>query len=481
MLNQKLLYKILGHLLLLEAMMMAVCLGISLLYKEDDVFAFTCSTLATIALGTTFCYKGINAENRMSRRDAYLIVSATWIAFSLVGTLPYIIGGYAGSFTDAFFECMANFTTTGVSVINSKLPHGLLFWRSLTQWIGGLGIVFFTIAILPSFVGGDVKIFAAEATGPTRSRLHPRLSTNSKWIWVVYITLTAACAACLSLAGMDVFDSINYGMATTATGGCTTHEESVAFFHSPAIEYIEIVFMFLAGLNFTMLYSVVMKLNISKLLHDTEAKFYIFITAAFTAAVALMLFMKNGYDIEHATRSALFEVVSIITSTGVYAEDVSLWPHLTWFFLGICMLTGACAGSTSGGMKCIRVVMLLQVVRNEFRRILHPKAVLPVKVNGNVVTTSVQTTLLAFITMLGLIVMLSIAVFSYLGLPLEKATLVTISTVSNCGPSLGVGLSVDWSALPFVGKWLCTALMLVGRLEIFSFLVIFTRSYWDDH
>lgn len=256
MLNLKTIAKIIGALLGLEALLMSVCLCVSLLYQDKDIIAFIWSILITIVAGGAFRLMGRHANNTISRRDAYFVVAVTWIIFSLFGTLPFLISGYITSFTNAFFETMSGFTTTGASIVDfpEHFPKGLLFWRSLTQWIGGLGIVFFTIAILPSLVGGSLKVFAAEATGPIKSKLHPRLSMGAKWIWMVYFVLTAACVVSYKVCGMNWFDAFNYAMTSTATGGFSTESGSIATFHSPAEEYVCTIFCFLSGVNFTLLH-----------------------------------------------------------------------------------------------------------------------------------------------------------------------------------------------------------------------------------
>lgn len=246
MLNSKTIFKIIGSLLFIESAMMVCCLIMSIAYHESDTIPFLYSILITFLSALFLRFLGHKADNSMTKRDAYLVVSLSWIIFSFFGTFPLTIGEYVPSFTDAYFETMSGFTTTGATIINNVdiLPHGILFWRSMTHWIGGLGIVFFTTAILPSFVGGSVKIFAAESTGPIHSRLHPRLSTSAKWIWTVYLVITIACSISFMVCGMGWFDSINYAMGTTATGGFSTHNSSIAFFHSSAIEYVGAFFVF---------------------------------------------------------------------------------------------------------------------------------------------------------------------------------------------------------------------------------------------
>ena len=485
MINQKLICKILGQLLFIEAVLMLLSLLVALYYRQDDGFAFLVSVIATIGGGLALKWRGRNADNSMSRRDAYLVVTLSWIIFSLFGTMPFLISGYLTNFTDAYFETMSGFTTTGATIIDDveALPHGLLFWRSLTQWIGGLGIVFFTIALLPSLVGGSTKVFAAEATGPIKTKLHPRLSTSAKWIWSIYIVLTLACIVCYYIGGMNGFDSVNYAMSTTATGGFATHNTSTEFFHSPTLEYICTLFCFLSGINFTLLYAAVIKLKIKNLFKNSEFRFYLFLIISFTTFIMFELLVMRHYQLEHAFRSALFQVVSFITTTGLFNEDAAPWPHVTWVVLAMCMFFGSCSGSTSGGIKCIRGVMLLRVVKNEFRQILHPNAVLPLKIDGVNVPNQKRVTLLAFLVTYLIICLLISFTMIAMGIDNTNAITITLSCVGNVGPTLGteIGPTMSWSQLPDVAKWFCSLMMLIGRLEIFTVLVIFTPAFWKEN
>ena len=485
MINTKLIYKIIGSLLFIEATMMFYCLAVALYYKEDDLVAFGVSILLIAMSGVAMKYIGHDAENSMGRRDAYLLVTLTWIIFSFFGALPFYISGYVPSFTNAYFETMSGFTTTGASVIDDveALPHGLLFWRSMTQWIGGLGIAFFTIAILPSLVGGSVKVFSAEATGPIRTKMHPRLSSNAKYIWMVYLLLTAGCAVCFYLGGMSIFDCINYAMGITATGGFTPHNDSSGYFNSAAIDYTSIVFMFLSGVNFTLLYISVFKGRIKTIVKDSEFRLYISLVSLATVAILVLLMRNNGYDFAYALRCALFQVVSFITTTGVFNDDAGKWPHITWVILSVCMFFGPCAGSTSGGFKCVRGVMVLKIVRNELKHILHPKAVLPVKVNDNNVAYPQQVRLMAFFALYMMLCLFAYFCLICMGVDSTNSITVAISCASNVGPTLGleIGPTMSWNVLPDVGKWICSVLMLMGRLEIFSVIVLFTPAFWKDN
>ena len=350
------------------------------------------------------------------------------------------------------------------------------------QWIGGLGIVLFTIAVLPSMVGGSTKVFAAEVTGPFKSKMHPRLTTSAKWLWSIYLALTCACFLAYWLAGMGWFDGLNYAMTTTATGGFAPHNDSAKYFISPAIEYISLGFQFLAGMNFILLYAMVFKGQVLNLFRNSEFRVYLSIVLASTAFIMYMLITHNGYGLEKAFRCALFQVVSFITTTGLFNDDAGQWPHITWIVLGICMFTGACAGSTSGGFKCIRGVMIIKVLRNEFRRILHPNAVLPVKINGQNVPQDKIMGLVAFFAVYIIMAIITATIMIAVGIDHTNAITIAFSCLSNVGPTLGteIGPVMSWSSLPDNIKWICSLLMLMGRLEIMSVLVLFTRSYWKE-
>lgn len=485
MLNLKIISKVLGSLLFIEATFMLFCFIIALCYEENDRMAFLISMLITIFVGLVFRLFGRNAENSLNRRDAYLVVTLSWTLFSLFGTLPFMISGRIPSFTDAYFETMSGFTTTGATIFNNVeiLPHGILFWRSLTQWIGGLGIVFFTIALLPSLVGGSVRVFSAEATGPIKSKLHPRLSTSSKWIWIVYLVITIACMLSYVVFGMGWFDAVNHAMSSAATGGFSTYNESLEFFDSPAIEYTCTFFCFISGVNFTLLYFSVAKMKLLSIFKNSEFKLYLFIISGCTLFIMSELILRNDYELEHAFRSAIFQVVSFITTTGMFNDDAGTWPHMTWVVLAFCMFIGACSGSTSGGLKCIRGVMLLKVIRNEFKQILHPNAVLPVKIDGVNVSQSKRVTLLAHLTVYLILCLVCAFIMIVEGVDNTNAITIALSSLGNVGPTLGIeiGPTMSWSMLPDFAKWMCSLLMLIGRLEIFSVLVIFSPAFWKSN
>ena len=471
MVNLKLISKVIGSLLLLEAGFMLLSLGVALIYGTSDLIPFIISMAITLAAGVGLLRMGYDAPTMMTRRDSYAVVTLTWLSFSIFGALPYMFSGIILNPTDAFFETMSGFTTTGASVLNDveqqlNSHHAMLFWRSLSQWIGGLGM----------------RVFSAEATGPIRSKMHPRLSTNAKWIWSVYLALTVGCILCYFVAGMDWFSAINYGMTTTATGGFSIHNDSLAHFHSPAIEYIGLAFQFVAGINFTMLYLLIIKRQFKTFLKNSELRFYITLVVACTAVIALLLMTENGYALEHAFRSACFQVVSFMTTTGIFCDHVGTWPHITWMILAVLMFIGACAGSTSGGFKSIRAYMIFKVMRNEFVRLLHPRAVLPVKVDGHAMPSSVVQNLLAFFSIYIIVCMATTGLMMAIDIDVTNSAVISLSCVNNVGLPLNeLGPDMTWADMHWATKWLCSGLMLMGRLEILNVLILLTPSYWKDN
>ena len=474
-------YRILGCLLFIEATFMVLCTLMSVYYQEDDLSAFIFSTLITTGAGIPFVYAGKGAERKLSRRDGYIIVTFAWIIISIFGTLPYYISGYIPNITNAFFETMSGFTTTGASILNDieSLPHALLFWRSLTQWIGGMGIVIFTIAVLPIFGVGGVQLFAAEATGTKLDKVSPRISVTAKWIWTIYLGLTIAATVALSLGGMSVFESVCHAMSTTATGGFSTRQGSIAAFNSSYIEYVILIFMFLSGINFSLLYLFFLKGKVRKLFQDTELKWYISTVLFFTVLITIGLLISSSISIEEAFRKASFLVVSLQTTCGFITADYMQWAPPLWMLTTIITYCGACAGSTSGGIKCIRSVIMARIAKNEFKHIIHPNAVLPVRVNRTVVSSTTKSTVLSFMVVFLLLVFAGWFTMMVIGLDFDDAYSVVISSLANVGPGIGMcGPAFSWDALPDAAKWLSTLFMLIGRLELFTVLLLLTPGFW---
>lgn len=483
MLHKRMIYRVLGYLLLIETVLLLICAGVSFAYREDDLLAFIVSAAATTGVGFFLVYLGKGAERQLTRRDGYLIVSLTWLIFSLFGMLPFLISGYIPSVTNAFFEAMSGVSSTGATILDDveALPHGLLFWRSLTQWIGGLGIILFTIAVLPIFGVSGVQIFAAEASGPTHDKIHPRIGITARWIWLTYTVLTAIATVLLAVGGMGWFDSICHAFAATGTGGFSTKTASIAYYHSAYIEYVLSAFMFISGINFTLILLFAMG-KFKKTLFDAELKFYCACVATSTLFITAVLCLQTNTDLESAFRTSLFQVISIQTSTGFATSDYMTWPAVAWGIMPILMVIGACAGSTSGGMKCIRMVILSRITKNEFKRLLHPNAVLPVRVNKQVIPSTLQSTVLAFCFLFVIITLVSILILLAMDIPFMEAVGVIVSSIGNTGPGLGsFGPAYSFNALPDLAKWISSLLMLLGRLELFTVLLLFTPEFWKKN
>lgn len=465
---------------MIETAMILLCTGVSLFYGENDLPAFLYTACITTGTGMILALFGRNAERQLTRREGYLIVSLAWIIFSAFGMLPFYLSGYIPSITNAFFETMSGVSSTGSTILEKveDLPHGLLFWRSMTQWIGGLGIILFTIAVLPIFGINGVQVFAAEASGPTHDKVHPRIGITARWIWSIYTGLTLIATLLLAIGGMSWFDSVCHAFAATGTGGFSTRTASIAYYCSPYIEYVLSLFMFISGINFTLILLFVTG-HFKKTFHDAELKFYFWCIVGFTLSIFAILYLKTTLDAETAFRTSLFQVISIQTSTGFATNDYMTWPTMAWGMMPILMLIGACAGSTSGGMKCIRIVILVRVMKNEFKRLLHPNAVLPIRINKQVIAPTLQSTVLAFTFLILLICFACILILTGLEIPLTESIGVVISSIGNTGPGLGAfGPAFSWNALPDAAKWVCSLLMLLGRLELFTVLLLFTPDFW---
>jgi len=483
LLNRKLIYRIMGFLLLVETAMLLGSAGVSFFYGEEDLQSFLFTSLFTVGFGVPLMVAGGKAEKQLSRRDGYVIVSLAWLLVSFFGMIPYYHSGYIPDITNAFFESMSGFTSTGSSILDDieALPHGLLFWRCLTQWIGGLGIIFFTIAILPIFGIGGVQLFAAEASGPTHDKVHPRIGVTAKWIWSIYLGLTITLAVLLFTGGMGTFDSVCHAFSTAGTGGFSTKQNSIAFYNSSYIEYVTAIFMIISGFNFNMLLLFVNG-KFRKFFQNAELKFYLSCITVFTLFIFFFLYWNSPFAPEEAFRNAFFQVASLQTSTGFYTSDYMTWMPMLWGALVLVMLIGGCAGSTTGGIKCIRMVILSKLCRNEFRHLLHPNAVLPVRINKQIIPPGVQSTVFTFAFIYIVLIILSTLIMLGFGVGFLESIGTVISSIGNMGPGLGLtGPAYSWNALPDAAKWLLSFLMLIGRLEIFTILLLFTPDFWKKN
>ena len=470
---------LIGLLLAFESMLLLACCCVSIIYGERDLMSFIVSFAVCLSVSAILLVYGRRRKCAMSRNEGYIVVALSWVFFSVFGMVPYLWGGFIPNITDAFFETMSGFTTTGATILDNieSMPHGILFWRSLTQWIGGLGIVCFTIVLLPGFGASSQMLYLSEATGVTHNKLYPKTRVMARYIFMVYILLTAVESALLMAGGMGLFDALCHSMTTTATGGFSTKQERIAYWHCPYMEYVGSIFMLLSAINFS-LYIVAFKSKWKKLREFVELKWFACSVGLLTLIISAVLFLNNGYSAEEAFRKSLFQVATCHTSCGFATDDYNLWPPFTWMLLIFAMLSGGCTGSTSGGVKNLRLIIIANCIRNQFRQILHPRAVLPVKVGG-LFDNKLLTTVLVFFAAYLSVAFIGWTLLMAFGVGFTEAMSTVISSMGNVGPGLGsFGPAFSWAALPDAAKWILSSLMLIGRLEIFGFLLIFYRSTW---
>ena len=470
---------LIGLLLAFESILLLACCCVSMIYGERDLMSFIVSFAVCLSVSAILLVYGRRRKCAMSRNEGYIVVALSWVFFSVFGMVPYLWGGFIPNITDAFFETMSGFTTTGATILDNieSMPHGILFWRSLTQWIGGLGIVCFTIVLLPGFGASSQMLYLSEAMGVTHNKLYPKTRVMARYIFMVYILLTAIESALLMAGGMGLFDALCHSMTTTATGGFSTKQESIAYWHSPYMEYVVSIFMLLSAINFS-LYIVAFKSKWKKLREFVELKWFACSVGLLTLIISAVLFLNNGYSAEEAFRKSLFQVATCHTSCGFATDDYNLWPPFTWMLLIFAMLSGGCTGSTSGGVKNMRLIIIANCIRNQFRQILHPRAVLPVKVGG-LFDNKLLTTVLVFFAAYLSVAFIGWTLLMAFGVGFTEAMSTVISSMGNVGPGLGsFGPAFSWAALPDAAKWILSSLMLIGRLEIFGFLLIFYRSTW---
>ena len=468
-----------GLLLAFESMLLLACCCVSMLYGESDLMSFIASCGICLSASIMLLVYGRKKASVPSRYETYIVVALSWVFYTVFGMIPYLLGGFIPNITDAFFETMSGFTTTGATILDNieSMPHGILFWRSLTQWIGGLGIVCFTIVLLPGFGVSSQMLYLSEATGVTHSKICPKTRVMARYIIMVYAMLTAIESALLKAGGMSLFDAVCHSMTTTATGGFSTKQESIAYWHSPYIEYVVSLFMLLSAINFS-LYIVAFKNQWKQFHKNAELKWFASSVGFLTIIITAALVMNNGYDVEEAFRKSLFQVVTCHTSCGFATDDYNLWPPFTWMLLIFAMLSGGCTGSTSGGVKNLRLIIIANCIRNQFRQILHPRAVLSVKV-GTLFDNKLVTMVLVFFATYMSVAFIGWTLLMAFGVGVTEAMSTVISAMGNVGPGLGsFGPAFSWAALPDAAKWILSSLMLIGRLEIFGFLLIFYPSTW---
>ena len=480
--NIKIIIRVLGFLIFVEGVAMLLALAISLIYGEYDTTAFLLSSGICLVTGSIIAFLTNGVSRDIGKREGFIIVSLVWVVFSFFGTLPYILSHSIPSFTNAFFETMSGFTTTGSSILSNieELPHGILFWRSITQWLGGMGIIVLSLAILPVFGIGGMQLYVAEVPGPTPDKISPRIRQTAKTLWIIYLGFTLAETLLLWIGGMSLYDAVCHSFTTMATGGFSTKQASIAFWPSPFIQYVIVIFMFLAGTNFTLSYLVISG-KFKSAFKDEEFKYYGIFVLVFTAIISVGLIFTTQLGVEHAFRDALFQVVSIITTTGFATTDYLLWTPFLTLLIFTLFFFGGSAGSTGGSIKIMRIVLLLKNSYYELRRMVHPHAVIPVKFNKHSVDPKIITNVLAFFMLYFIIFGLSTIIFTLIEPDLESAMGAVATSLGNIGPGLGnVGPADNFLHVSAPGKWFLSFLMLLGRLELFTILVLFSPAFWKN-
>lgn len=478
--NYKMVFHILGLLLRVEAVLMVPSLLISLVTRDGAAPAFLCSALLTFAVGQglTMLKKG---NEKMQARDGFATVALTWIVLSLFGALPYVFSDVIPNYIDAVFETVSGFTTTGATVLTfmEGQPWGVMFWRAQTQWMGGMGVLVLALALIPKLGEGSVYLMRAESPGPIKSKLLPRLSDTAKVLYFIYIGLTVAEVICLCLAGMPLYDAVIHAFTSISTGGFSVKNASVAGYNSLLIEWIITIFCFLSGINFSLLYYALLR-NFKAVFQSEELKLYTWVTIIASALIAVSLIAQGGWAFNFETiTDSVFQVVTLMTTTGYMTYDYVLWPTFAQMVLVLVMFLGGCAGSTGGGVKHIRVVLLMKNLKRDVQRILHPRQVTVIKSDGTRVDESTMSSISLFFFAYMLVLLLGMLVVSWDNVGIDAAFGASLTCISNVGPAFGVlGPTSNFSSLSGLSKVVLSASMLLGRLEILPLLLLLYPSLW---
>lgn len=481
--NLKSIFKALILILVFASLFMAVPCIMALIYNEPESFAAFLSVI--ISAFVTCSISLISLRNhqiqRISTKESFVLVALCWVFISLIGALPLRISGAIPDFSDAFFETASGFSTTGATILSSieTLPKSMLFWRSMTQWIGGMGIIVLAVAIMPLLGVGGMQLMKAEVPGPSVDRISPRISETAKVLWGIYIGMTIVEVMLLRFAGLTYFDSFCHAFTTIATGGLSPKNASIGAYGSPLAEWIIIIFMILSGMNFTIHYRLITGRG-RNLFKNTELKAYLFIILGFSIIIAFNLRLNDiCHSFHDSIRSALFQTSSIITTTGFGTADYTTWPKLSQFLLFLVMLTGACSGSTSGGIKLVRIITLFKLGINEMKYLIHPKAILPLFIDGKLVKKDMVYSITAFFFLYICMILITASVCAVSGEDIVTSLSAALSTVGNIGPGFSkIGPSHDYSFFADWVKWFLSAAMIIGRLEVYTVMVIFTKSFW---
>lgn len=470
---------IIGVCLILESLFLFLDLFVAIIFNDGTLVPILESACITLSFGLTLYF--ISKEKTYSKpniKESFLIVTFSWIFISIFGTLPYILSHSINNFTDALFETISGFTTTGSSILNNieEIPKGILFWRSETHWIGGMGIIALVVLILPSLKVSGNQLFSAEGAFFNDEKAFPRLVNIAKRLWLIYLLLTLTETFVLILAKMNWFDALCHSFATIATGGFSTKNASISNY-SATIQYIISFFMFLSGMNFILYISLANK-RFKKVLRNEEWRAYTIIVITVTLALSIIN-LNHYYNFEQSFRSALFQVISIITATGFITENYELWPQLSVFITFLIMFLGACVGSTGGGIKIARHLILFKSLKIPFIKIVHPNAIIPIRYNGKVISEKVRSNISSFIVIYFITFAFGSLIMMLTGLDIKSATSSVITTLGGIGPGLGVvGPVNNFSEISQFGKIYLSLNMILGRLEIISVLSIFTKSFY---
>lgn len=483
---------ILGSFIFFLGFALLLPLIIDLIYQEHFWDSWLISAAIAFGIGGTLWYF-FKPDEEVRIREGFLVVSLTWLLLSLVGGLPFIISGVLPSYTDAVFETMSGLSTTGSTILGGitsdgfanpqieDIPNSFLFWRSLSQWLGGMGIIVLSLAILPLLGIGGMQLFQAESPGPTTDKLTPRVQETAKLLWVVYVALTGLEFLLLWIhPAMDWFEALNHSFATLATGGFSTRNASIAAFDSSYIDIIITIFMFLAGINFAMHFRL-LNGDHKSFFNNRETRFYTLITLIGIIGISFSLWHFDGRPILEALRYGAFQVVAIITTTGFGTDNYQLWYSFGAFFLFLFFFTGGSSGSTSGGIKMIRWMILIRNTGREIKQIIHPKAILPVRIGEQAIDSNIQRTVLSFFILYIFIFALGAFTISLFDYDLLSSVGASISALGNIGPGWGeFGPTDSFAKLPYLAKWVLILLMMIGRLEIFTVLIIFSPAFWKQ-
>jgi trk system potassium uptake protein TrkH len=481
--NIPMLLRVIGWLLVIEAGFMIFPLIAAFVYPDSDVWVFALSIIITACCG--FLMTRLHLKSRdMGMREAIMLTSLTWIILSLFGMIPFLLSRTHMDITDAYFESINGFTTTGASLLDSlaDVPKSVLLWRSIQQWIGGMGIILFTLAIVPMLNNqGGMFMFNAEVTGITHDKLRPRISSTAKGLWLVYVILTALVILLLSISDMPVFDAVCHGLSTISTGGFSTQDLSIEAWNSNYIKTVVIIFMFLGSVNFSLIYKASSG-NFKDLAKNTVLRWFVgIIVVAYLLNAGYLLINGLYENIEDLTIDPLFQVVSTISSTAISEPDFHNWGAFPTLIMIILMFSGACSGSTSGGAKVDRLVILYKFLKNEFFKVMHPNNVMSVSMNGKGISYVMVQKVLAFLALYIFVISAGAVLLVLMGLPIHDSFFYCLSAISNAAMDpASVGIGASYTLLPDAAKWLLGLIMLIGRLELYTILLIFSPIFWKN-